>query len=340
VIVKIDKLSYGYVEAAHYWYETLMSAFKINQYAIRRKDICLFIKRQDNKLALCGTTMDDCLFICTRDDKWIEEQIKMLKDAFEEVTMESDDELGLVGMKISMNRVKKQVVITQPKHVKRIIKTFQVMKAVPMPALEKLMGDELDSPLLENQSDYMSKCAMLMFILQQTYPEIHPAVIKLSTKYNKVTMEDMKKAIRVAEYIYGCKDTHKLILEPRSLNLVSAADASYAEHLDGKSHSGGAVGFEADSSCYFGFVSSKQPVVAKSAGEAELIAQNKVGDLVEWAREMLNELGYPQKKVPMLVDSTCAIQMVKQGTGSFKRAKPIKVHYFWPKELIDEGMLN
>jgi hypothetical protein len=279
-------------------------------------------------------------FVCTRNDKWIEEQIKILKDAFEEMTVESGDESGLVGMQISQNRVKKQVVITQPKHVKRIIKMFQVMKGAPMPALEMLMGDELDSPLLENQSDYMSKCVMLMFVLQRTYPEIRPAVIKLSTKYNKATMEDMKKAIRVAEHIYGCKDTHKVILKPKSLNLVSAADASYAEHPDGKSHSGGEVGFELDSSCYFGFISSKQPVVAKSAGEAELIAQNKVGDLVEWAREMLDELGYPQKKVPMLVNSICAMQMVKQGTGSFKRAKNIKVCYFWLKELIDEGMLE
>jgi len=152
----------------------------------------------------------------------------MLKDAFKKVTMESDDELGLVGMQISMNRVKKQVVLTPPKHVKCIIETFQVTKGAPMPALEKLMEDELDSPLSENQSDYMSKCAMLMFVSQRTYPEICLAVIKLSTKYNKATMEDMKKAIRVAEYIYGCNDTHKLILKPKSLNLVSAADASYA----------------------------------------------------------------------------------------------------------------
>ena len=179
-------------------------------------------------------------------------------------------------MQIRMNRVKKQVVINQPKHVKCIIETFQVTKGALTPALEKLMGDELDSPLLENQSDYMSKCAMLMLVSQRTYPEIRPAVIKLSTKYNKATMEDMKKAIRVAEYIDGCKDTHKLILEPKSLNLVSAADASYAEHPDGKSHSGGAVGFKSDSSCYFGFVLSEQPVVEKSAGEAKLIAQNKV----------------------------------------------------------------
>jgi hypothetical protein len=45
-----------------------------------------------------------------------------------------------------------------------------------------------------------------MFLSQRTYPEIHFAVIKLSTKYNKATKEDMKKAVRVADYINGCKD--------------------------------------------------------------------------------------------------------------------------------------
>ncbi len=39
-------------------------------------------------------------------------------------------------------------------------------------------------------------------------------------------------------------------------------------------------------------------------------------------------------------DSTCAMQMVKQGTGSFKRAKHIKVWYFWLKLLINEGLLE
>ncbi len=48
----------------------------------------------------------------------------------------------------------------------------------------------------------------------------------------------------------------------------------------------------------------------------------------------------PQQKVPMYVDSTCAMQMVKQGTGSFKRAKHIKVRYFWLKELTDSGLIE
>ncbi len=247
--------------------------------------------------------MDDFLFVCSRDDAWIQQQIKMMKDKYDDLTIESGDELGLIGMQIRMDRAGRRVILTQPKQVAKIIETFQVTKGASSPASVKLMEDE-ELQLLPDQADYMSKVVMLMFISQQTFPEIRPAVIKLSTKYNKATAADMEKAMRVAEYIYGCKDTHKMILAPKNLTLVSATDASYAEHPDGKSHSGGVVGFDSDSSCYFGFISSKQPVVAKSVGEAELIAQNNVGDLVEWAREMLTELGFEQTKVPMKVDST------------------------------------
>jgi hypothetical protein len=145
------------------------------------------------------------------------------------------------------------------------------------------------------------------------------ASIKLSTKYNKAAELDLEKVQCVMEYIYSCKDTHKLVLSPKGLTLVSAVDASsYAKHPDGKSYSGRAVGFESNTSCYFAFVPTKQPMIAKSAGVADLIAQNKGGYLVEWERQLLEELGYAQSKVPMIEDSTCAVQMIKQGTGSLK----------------------
>jgi hypothetical protein len=59
---------------------------------------------------------------------------------------------------------------------------------------------------------------------------------------------------------------------------VSAVDACYAEHTDGKSHTVGVVGFESDIWCSFAYVSDKQPVDAKSVDEVELIAENKIGD--------------------------------------------------------------
>ncbi len=191
------------------------------------------MKREAAKIAFCGTTVEDCLFVCTRDDAWIQKRIQMLEMQYEEVTTELGYELGLIGMHVCMDRNQKKVIITQPKQVARIIDAFQVTKGAPSPALVRLMGDDDESPLLQDQAEYMSKCAMLMFLSQRTYPEIPPAAIKLSTKYNKATELDMEKAKRVAEYMYGCKDTHKMVLSLKNLKCVSIADASYAEHPDG-----------------------------------------------------------------------------------------------------------
>ncbi|MFN9981338.1 MAG: hypothetical protein ACK53Y_15540, partial [bacterium] len=86
--------------------------------------------------------------MCNRNDEWVAKQVKMLKDKFQEVTVESGDELGLVGIQISMDQKDKKVIVTQPKHVERIIETFQVTKGAPSPAMVKWMADDEDSPLL------------------------------------------------------------------------------------------------------------------------------------------------------------------------------------------------
>ncbi len=87
----------------------------------------------------------------------------------------------------------KQVVITQPKHVDSVIEAFKIMKGAPNPALTILMADEPNSLALEDQTNYMSKCMMLVFLSQCSYPEIHPAVINLSTKYNQASEESIKR---------------------------------------------------------------------------------------------------------------------------------------------------
>lgn len=171
--------------------------------------------------------------------------------------MELGGELGLIGMQIQMRRDDKKVILTQPKHVSRIIDAFQVTKGSPRPVLVKLMGEDDESPMLKNQTEFMSKCSMLMFVLQWTYPEIRPAMVKLSTKYNKATELDMEKAQRGMEYIYASKDMHCLVLAPKSLKMISVVDASYAKHVDGKSHSDEDEGFKSNISCNFAFVSSK-----------------------------------------------------------------------------------
>jgi hypothetical protein len=54
MVVEMKKLSYGYVEAAHYWWKDLTKTFTDDGYTVSHKDKCVFIKREDGKIALCG----------------------------------------------------------------------------------------------------------------------------------------------------------------------------------------------------------------------------------------------------------------------------------------------
>ena len=56
---------------------------------------------------------------------------------------------------------------------------------------------------------------------------------------------------------------------------------------------------------------------------------------MEWARQFIQELGYAQLTIEIGIDNKCSLRLKEQGTGSFKRAKRIKVRFDWSKFPID-----
>jgi hypothetical protein len=92
------------------------------------------------------------------------------------------------------------------------------------------MAEDDDAVLLKDQKKFMSLNSLVMYGATRTYPEILPAT-KLASKYNKATEMDMNKLNRVADYIYGCAGRHEYVLAPKSLQVVSCADAAYASHV-------------------------------------------------------------------------------------------------------------
>ncbi len=75
VIVKMKKISYGYVEAAYYWYQDLSDTFFYAGYNQLKKDKWVFMKKEGDNVAYYGTTVDDCLFVTTDDEIWIQRQV-------------------------------------------------------------------------------------------------------------------------------------------------------------------------------------------------------------------------------------------------------------------------
>lgn len=127
-----------------------MESFKDDGYSQSNKDKCVYIKRDGDKVAYCGVTVDDRFFVTSRHDNWKKPQINMLKDNVEEITVEDGDKLRPFGIQIKMDHEKKQVVVTQRKNIERIINAFQTTKGASMPAMVILMGDDDQSPRLHD----------------------------------------------------------------------------------------------------------------------------------------------------------------------------------------------
>ena len=334
ILVKLDKIMYGFKEAAYWWNKLLTKVFLDNGYQQMSKDQCVLVKSEGNKVAYCAVTVDDCFFAMTKDEDWINQSIDMLKAAFDELTVERGEVINILGMTVTMDRAMGKAVINQKRFLDKLTSTFGLSKSAVTPATGDIMYERPDAKLLEDQRKFMSLNATLMYASKRTYPEISFPVTYLSSRYNKATEDDYSKALRVAEYIYGCGEEHALILSPKSLQVIAKSDASYAEHVDGKSHTGGCIGFESDYACWFLWLSTKQPVVALSTCESELIATSTVGCGVAWSRQFVQELGFAQLTIEIGVDNKCSVRLLEQGTGSFKRAKHIKVRYFWLKERL------
>ena len=147
---------------------------------------------------------------------------------------------------VTMDRVNKVAIIKQKHFLDKIASTFNISKKAVTSAYGDLMKEENNGELLKDQRHFMSLNATLMYAAKRTYPEISFPVVYLASRYNKATEGDLKKAMRVAEYIVTCGESHCLRLAPKSLQIIARSDASYAEHADGRSHTGGCIGFESD----------------------------------------------------------------------------------------------
>jgi hypothetical protein len=343
IVVEMNKLIYGYREAAHFWNKILIEMFVGNGWEISPKDPCFLYKQSASWVQMVAITVDDCTFGVSRGFNLKQEIVCMCEKYFEAVTVSEGDILNVIGMRFEVDRNLRSVSVSQRKFADKTIARFNPLnKMSKLPYRFDLFKEVSDSPLLKDQMSFLAINSTVMFGAKRTYPELLCPATTLAERYNNATENDYEKAEKMVHYINYTKEFHQLYLRPKSLKVVACADASYAEHMDCKSRSGGCVGFEGydGENCYFIFDSQKQPIVAKSSSEAELIALNQTADVVEWLLQLLEGIGpafYTGDPVEIFQDNTSTMQIAKSGTGSFKRSKHIKVRYFWIKGLIDAG---
>ena len=80
----------------------------------------MLVKRKDDKLSICAITVDDCLFALSRQAGWRDEQVAMLREAFDSITVETGDIQEIIGMHVKIDRMQGRALVSQRHYADKI----------------------------------------------------------------------------------------------------------------------------------------------------------------------------------------------------------------------------
>jgi hypothetical protein len=228
------------------------------------------------------------------------------------------------------------VSVKMKEYIKEAIADFgeDITRTAATPAKKNLFDiDESAAPLSRKDAEnFHSVVAKLLYVSKRSRLDIQLAVAFLCTRVSCSTDQDWAKLKRVLEYLRGTLDDF-LTLGADDIGMMKTwVDASYAVHMDMKSHTGGVVSFG------IGAVmskSSKQKLNVKSSTEAELVGASDYLPYPIWAKKFLAFQGYVLKENVFYQDNQSTIRFERNGRRSAgPNSRHIDIRYFFIKDRI------
>jgi hypothetical protein len=187
-------------------------------------------------------------------------------------------------------------------------------------------------------TDYQSRVGSLLYLATHTRPDILFAVNMASRQCKSPTEHDLISVNRILDYLAGTRALGLRFHSDSGVKLVATVDASYGTHVDRKSHTGITLHI-GDSSGSFLTRSKKQSITADSSTAAEYIAAHSAAKEIQWARSLLEELGYKQLEPTVLFeDNKSTITMVNNDSHS-QKTKHIDIRYHYIREAVQRKQL-
>jgi len=296
-VLKLRKSLYGLKQSPRTFYQHLSQGLKNRGWKPSTIDPCLFMKHN----MICVIYVDDTIF-AGQNQTDIEREINLLgiKQANEEKPFEFRDEGELsafLGIKIEQTKPN-EFYLSQPGLISKVLKATGMEDCNPntTPATLEQMGPDVDGKRMEESWEYPSIIGMLMYLANNTRPDIAYAV-HACARYSHNPKQSHATAIKhILRYLKGTCDKGILLKPNQDESLDCYVDSDFAGNYNvypdqdpssTKSRTGYVILFKG---CPILWASKMQTQCALSTMESEYLALSQsMRDLIP-LREIQKEI--------------------------------------------------
>jgi hypothetical protein len=343
--VLLKKCLYGLKNSGREWNQCLHKSLSKLGLTRSRLDPCLYyIMKNDVIQAMVIVYVDDILV--GGSTATVKKVANQLKATFQMTQNDPDHFLGIRVERDKSNNIK----LTQDAYTKRLLNNFNMTNAKPAttPATSaRLTKDDCPKTLAEREEmskvPYRQCIGALMYLAIHTRPDIAFAVNQASRFLQNPGKVHWTAVKHILAYLKGTPN-HGLIFTSNSGSapvIEGFSDADWATDKDDRRSYSGYAFF------LFGNIiswrSKKQPTVALSTCEAELIALTLCMKEALFLRGILLELQLlsPKDAVLLHEDNQGALAIATDDSRSrSERTKHIDIKYFRVQEEVQEGHIE
>ncbi|WVZ01079.1 hypothetical protein V8G54_027148 [Vigna mungo] len=342
LVCRLKKSLYGLKQAPRQWYKKFDSFMIQHSFKKTSVDHCVFVKHYENGESVILLLYVDDMLIVGKEKIKIAALEKALSKSF------AMKDLGAVkkilGMKISRDRSRRMLWVSQEDYIEKILKRFNMHNAksarVPIAGHFKLSKSQC--PKNEEEKEEMSKVpyssamGSLMYAMVCTRPDIGYAVGVVSRFLSNPGKEHWEAVKWILRYLRGSAK-RSLCFGNGDLKLIGYSDSDMAGDVDSrKSTSGYLITFAGGA---VSWQSKLQKCVTLSTAEAEYVAVTEASKEMLWMKNFLSELGHDQDDYVVNCDNQSTIHLTKNPMFH-SRSKHIDVRYHWIREALDEKKLK